>query len=67
MKTGNIILIAIAVYLLTRKKKPVQLPAIEQAKADARQIANRVISETNFVADTTTDADLYRADQKNCR
>lgn len=82
MKGTNLIILIAAGYavwyFMQQKNKKTataqgknSLPLVRQqimeAKADARDIANNIISQTEFVPDFSTDADMYKADQYNCR
>ena len=82
MKGTNLIILIAAGYavwyFMQQKNKKTaaaqsknSLPSVRQqimeAKADARDIANNIISQTEFVPDFSTDADMYKADQYNCR
>lgn len=41
--------------------------AVIEAQADARDMANNIISQTEFLPDFTTDADRYKADKNACK
>ena len=70
----------VLVWYLWRKKKmtapnakpsqtviPRMQSAVIEAQSEAAEIANNIISQTEFVPDFTTDADRYAADKKACR
>lgn len=75
-----IIAIGILAYWFLMKKKtampkqqtgtgiaPRMNSAVIEAQADARDMANSIISQTTFVPDFTTDADRYKADKNACK
>lgn len=82
-KDQNILLLigaGVLVWWLLRKKKtampkqqtgtgiaPRMNSAVIEAQADARDMANSIISQTTFVPDFTTDADRYKADKNACK
>lgn len=83
MKNKNLIWLigaGVLVWYLMRKKKmtapglkpsqaitPRMQNAVIEAQSEAAEIANNIISQTEFVPDFTTDADRYAADKKACR
>lgn len=66
-------------YLMRMKKKtaPAEKPgatvmprmqsAVIEAQTEAAEIANNIISQTEFLPDFTTDADRYAVDKKACK
>lgn len=83
MKNKNLIWLigaGVLVWYFMRKKKmtspgakpsqavmPRMQSAVIEAQTEAAEIANNIISQTEFVPDFTTDADRYAADKKACR
>lgn len=83
MKNKNILLLigaGVLVWWFLRKKKtempkqqrgagiaPRMNSEVIEAQADARDMANSIISQTTFVPDFTTDADRYKADKNACK
>ena len=83
MKNKNIIWLisaGVLVWYLTRKKKatapgakpsqavmPRMQSAVIEAQTEAAEIANNIISQTEFLPDFTTDSDRYAVDKKACK
>ena len=49
------------------KKKQAPKAEIIKASNAAGELVNKVVDNTTFTPDTTTMADLYKADQTNCK
>lgn len=70
MKVNNLIYIAlgaVAVWYLYKKAKKTVLPGGSNLASAANQLATEKIKNINFVPDTSTMADEYKNDLKNCK
>ncbi len=70
MKGNNLIYIAlgaVAVWYLYKKAKKTGLPGAMNLSSAANQLATEKMQNINFVPDTSTMADEYKNDLKNCK
>lgn len=70
MKQNNLLYIAlgaVAVWYLYKKAKKTVLPGGMNLNSAANQLATEKMKNINFVPDTSSMADEYKNDLKNCK